>query len=350
MQRHLLAQGHDSCLGPPSLSSSGGTFGGGSGGGVPRMFSRTHTPRFTGEVRKFCSHVTDRKLPCPSSPRRYVQFRPERHAAELRAVDVRDAVVLRQPLVHKRVVGGQQIDDVAVFADDALEEQFRFTPEALPQFVVPVRDRTRRRATSPADSAGTATDRRNSRPAPAIVDRPASAAPAARAQLACCRLFLRRQIDQFIVRDAAPQEERKPRSQFQIGDAIGFAGATFAGSRFGAHQELRARQHPAQRQLDAVFKRSFAAAFLVEAHHPLQILRSHRTPERAPRQRRKDLLRAGLFLAALDGLANEDLPHAARILGTRGVERPLNPKQADRRIVLQAAESCCFRAICVRIA
>ena len=31
----------------------GGTFGGGSGGGVPRMFSRIHTPRFTGDVRKF---------------------------------------------------------------------------------------------------------------------------------------------------------------------------------------------------------------------------------------------------------------------------------------------------------
>src|SRR5258708_38425177 len=56
--------------GPPLLSSSGGTFGGGSGGGVPRIFSSTHTPRFTGDVRKFCTHVTERKLPCPSRPRR----------------------------------------------------------------------------------------------------------------------------------------------------------------------------------------------------------------------------------------------------------------------------------------
>ena len=38
---------------PPAASSSGGTFGGGSGGGVPRMFSRTQTPRLTGEVLKF---------------------------------------------------------------------------------------------------------------------------------------------------------------------------------------------------------------------------------------------------------------------------------------------------------
>src|SRR5262245_47660088 len=56
--------------GPPEESSSGGTLGGGSGGGVPRMFSSTHTPRFTGELLKFCVHVTERKLPFPSSPRR----------------------------------------------------------------------------------------------------------------------------------------------------------------------------------------------------------------------------------------------------------------------------------------
>ena len=55
---------------PAAVSSSAGTFGGGSGGGVPRMFSSTHTPRFTGEVRKFCVHVTDRKLPLPRIPRR----------------------------------------------------------------------------------------------------------------------------------------------------------------------------------------------------------------------------------------------------------------------------------------
>lgn len=47
----------------PVLSSSGGTLGGGSGGGVPRMFSSTHTPRFTGDVRKFCCHVRASTLP-----------------------------------------------------------------------------------------------------------------------------------------------------------------------------------------------------------------------------------------------------------------------------------------------
>src|SRR6185503_2894044 len=58
------------------LSSSGGTFGGGSGGGVPRIFSSTHTPRFTGDVRKFCCQASASTLPCPRSPRRYASSGP----------------------------------------------------------------------------------------------------------------------------------------------------------------------------------------------------------------------------------------------------------------------------------
>ena len=48
VQRHLLAQ-RQHLAASPFVSSSAGTFGGGSGGGVPRMFSSTHTPRLTGE-------------------------------------------------------------------------------------------------------------------------------------------------------------------------------------------------------------------------------------------------------------------------------------------------------------
>ena len=40
---------------------SGGTFAGGGGGGDPRMFSRIHLPRITGDVRTACD-VTVRTL------------------------------------------------------------------------------------------------------------------------------------------------------------------------------------------------------------------------------------------------------------------------------------------------
>ena len=67
-----------------------------------------------------------------------VQIGPERDAPELRAVNVGDAVVLRQALVEEGVIGGQEIDDVAVLLDDALKEQFRLAAESLAQLVVPV--------------------------------------------------------------------------------------------------------------------------------------------------------------------------------------------------------------------
>mgnify|MGYP003694800851 CR=1 FL=1 len=51
----------------------------------------------------------------------------QRHAAEVAAVDVRDAVVACQPFVHERVVRAEQVDDAAVVADDALEEHLGFT-------------------------------------------------------------------------------------------------------------------------------------------------------------------------------------------------------------------------------
>jgi hypothetical protein len=44
------------------LSLSAGTLGGGGGGGVPRMFSRIHLPRSTGDVRSACDG-TARMLP-----------------------------------------------------------------------------------------------------------------------------------------------------------------------------------------------------------------------------------------------------------------------------------------------
>ena len=55
--------------------------------------------------------------PVPSRPRRASSV--HRHAAEVAAVDVGNAVVPRQPLVDERVVGRQQIEHAAVLAHDA---------------------------------------------------------------------------------------------------------------------------------------------------------------------------------------------------------------------------------------
>ena len=183
----------------------------------------------TGDVRSACD-VTVRMLPWPSSPRR--AFVGQRHAAEMAAVHVRDAVVPRQPLVDERVVRRQQIEDAAVLAHDAVEEQLGLAPERLPQVVVEVGELVRVRAACSAGCAGTATGRRSCRPAPATVG-------SASMRRTCCsstpgvlELALRRDVEQLVVGNAAPEKERQARRQLEVADAVDASRrAASAGSR-----------------------------------------------------------------------------------------------------------------------
>ena len=118
------------------VSSSSGTFGGGGGGGEPSSTSITHLPRSTGEVRS-AIEVSSSTLPCPSTPRRFDVG--DRDAAELVAEDVRDAVVLGEPLVDERVIGGQQIRDRPILANQAVDEELGLAHHRLRQRRVPVR-------------------------------------------------------------------------------------------------------------------------------------------------------------------------------------------------------------------
>ncbi len=166
------------------------------------MLSRIHLPRITGEVR-VAYDVTVSTLPWRSSPPR-TSSSAERDAAEPAAVDVGNAVVLREALVHERVVRPQQVEHAAIFAHDALEEQLRFLAERLTQIVVEVRETAACPASSMRGCAGTATARRSCSPARASADPPACAAPAAPASAGVCSFPCDRRVQQFVVRDAAP--------------------------------------------------------------------------------------------------------------------------------------------------
>ena len=162
---------------PGSGSFSAGTLGGGGAGGVPRMFSSTHLPRSTGDVRVACD-VTASKPPLPSSPLRASSSSV--YAPELAAVDARYPVVAREPLVEERVVRRQQVENVPIFAHDALEEHLRLARERLAQVVVEIGElvgiRQERLSCAPAAIA-----RRNWRRAPTTSDRPACGGPVDRA-------------------------------------------------------------------------------------------------------------------------------------------------------------------------
>ena len=177
------------------------------------MFSRTHLPRATGDVL-VATDVTSRILPWPSNPRR--ESSGSCHPAKAAAIDVRDAVVLCQPFVDKGVVGIQQIDHAAVFADDAVEEHFRFPPEGLPKIVVEVA-RFRPGALQFAKVKPLAGEVRGQRGGFRIGQHTARLL---RQNLRIMQLVLLRQPQQFFVGNAAPQEEGKPGSQLDIADRV----------------------------------------------------------------------------------------------------------------------------------
>ena len=65
----------------------------------------------------------------------------EGDAPEVAAVDVRDLIVAREPLVDVGVVGGQQFTDAAVLAQLCLDEQPRLLPERVTQVLIELRIR-----------------------------------------------------------------------------------------------------------------------------------------------------------------------------------------------------------------
>src|SRR5258706_15727677 len=59
-------------------------------------------------------------------------------AAETAAVNVRNSIMLGQPLIEEGVFSAQQFGNAAILAHDAVKEQFRFLAERLPEIVVKV--------------------------------------------------------------------------------------------------------------------------------------------------------------------------------------------------------------------
>ena len=142
------------------------------------LVERRHVGRRRGrrraeDVRQHVLAARDRRRPVPVRVERQHAALAEQpaavvvldaHAAILIAVDVRHAVVPRQPLVQERVVRVEQIQDAPVLDHDALEEHLRFALQRLPQVVVEVREDVLVRVAGSSGCADTATGRRSSLP------------------------------------------------------------------------------------------------------------------------------------------------------------------------------------------
>ena len=98
-------------------------------------------------------------------------------------------------------------------------------------------------------SRGAATDMRSSTPATPTAGRRACAR-SARAELGLAQLTACSDRAQLVVGDRVPQEERQPRSELEIRDAIG-AGRDADGRFLRAIEEVRACEDAGERELDA---------------------------------------------------------------------------------------------------
>ena len=106
-------------------------------------------------------------------------FVVNRHAPEPAAINIRDAVVPGQPFVYERVIGGHQIQNAAVFPQDAFKEKLRFAAERLPEIVVEIGENDPCWVGNCAGCATAAIGPRNCSPAPRIADLPACGVPPA---------------------------------------------------------------------------------------------------------------------------------------------------------------------------
>ena len=172
--------------------------------------------------------------------------RPSVDAAEVAAVDVRDAVVPRQPLVDERVVGRQQVERRCGPRRRMLrEEQLGLAPEA------PARRSLSKSGNSSEFGAMFSQVAQVQPLAGEVLDervglRIGEHAPHLR--LEHCGLAAARpaaaSVEQRVVRDAAPEEERQPRraSSRSLTRYAAPRRDASAGSCFDAEHERRARQ------------------------------------------------------------------------------------------------------------
>ena len=153
------------------------------------------------------------------------------------------------------------------------------------------------------------------------------------------------ELQEFFIRQAAPQKEGEPRRQLQIGER---ANRTRADSGLGPIEEMRARQDGAEHITHAAFEASRRGSRVVERHQRIEILGGHRATERAPREVLDDLLRARRFFAWRRRLAHENLrsagrparagdgKRAANLQGMRRLDALLTAFQRDRAGALVA--------------
>jgi hypothetical protein len=153
------------------------------------------------------------------------------------------------------------------------------------------------------------------------------------------KLVLNRKAEQFVVRNAAPQEKGETRREFNIADAIVLVRPGSGSHRIALHteQKLRACENGSQRHFDARIEISVCTRVLEELQRNSEILIGHGSPVRAARQSGKDRRGATIVCGCIfvcrpayeNALSTGRVACSGRLKGPangNGVHRGLNPR------------------------
>ena len=144
------------------------------------------------------------------------------------------------------------------------------------------------------------------------------------------------QVEQLVVGNAAPEEEREARGQLQVGYRVGRARRDRGRLVLEPEQEAWADQDAAHRQLDARLEAAARRAVAVQAEGDLQVGVAHRAPPGASRQRRDDGTGARRLLGGGGRDADEQLAAAGRLADGDGVgKRPRDRHAGDHRLAVR---------------
>jgi hypothetical protein len=222
----------------------------------------------------------------------------ERDAAEPAAGHVWHAIVARQPLVQERVVRGQELADRAIVANLTLEEELGLLAERLAQRLVEFGKQVGVGHGVPevAQLEPLRGEVLDQRAGPFVGQHPPHLALE---HGGVAQRSARRQVEQFVVRDAAPEKEREPGGQLHAGQAVRHARLDVEWIELEAEQEVGADQDALQRRFDSTVERAAGRARIVERQQGPHVTIVDRTAVGEARQAAEDGAGTGASLAAV---------------------------------------------------
>ena len=187
----------------------------------------------------------------------------QRHPPVAAPAHIRHAVMLGEPFVEKGIVRAQQVDHAPVLAQLALDKQLGLALKGLAKVFVEQGKQVR--------VGGDAADPTQRQPLADEIVHERRRAPigqhAPHLPLEHTRLGERAagcDVEQLVVGEAAPEEERHPRSELEVAEPVGGARCHAVRVALDAEQELRVDQDAFERRLDARLEATLGAAGLVE--------------------------------------------------------------------------------------